>query len=499
MKGIWAAALVPFNDDLTIDEKSFRRNLRHWVDDLEIDGIFVAGKQSEFFSMSIEERKRIVEITIDEVGKQAGVIASCSDQNMDTVIELARHAQVASTPYIVVHAPVLHFLTARDETLYEYYKTISEHVDVGIAMWSHEGLWLFDKSRTVCTNCRSADSSPSNTVCHVRCMPNSLVLSATRSSEHGFRGEWLDNIVELNWKLYLCSSPPYLYQTKNDRRMREYTDLAFKGDVAKAKTVREASSRCGRRFEPRARRKSRRHIRNIGKSCLVRPEDACAPQCLNSPTRKGRLRDAPSQTADFNKKFLHGHPSHNQEFKMQTGGLKAFNFQNWISENQHLLKPPVGNMKVFEVGEMTVQVVGGPNERADYHDDPVEEFFYQLRGDMVLKVVDDGNFYDIPIREGDVFLLPPHVRHSPQRPQAGSVGLVVEPKRYPDDPLDGFEWFCFECHALVHRIELKVEHLVRDLPPLYEAFFNDEKARTCKACGAVHPGKKPPAGWVKLA
>ncbi len=94
---------------------------------------------------------------------------------------------------------------------------------------------------------------------------------------------------------------------------------------------------------------------------------------------------------------------------MATGRLQAFNFQKWIDENQHLLKPPVGNKKVFEDGDMTVQVVGGPNERTDYHDDPVEEFFYQLKGDMVLKVVDNGKFYDVPIREGEVFLLPPHV------------------------------------------------------------------------------------------
>ena len=114
---------------------------------------------------------------------------------------------------------------------------------------------------------------------------------------------------------------------------------------------------------------------------------------------------------------------------MATARLQAFNFQNWIKEHQHLLKPPVGNKKVFEDGEMTVQVVGGPNERTDYHDDPVEEFFYQLKGDMVLKVVDNGQFYDVPIREGEVFLLPPHVRHSPQRPQEGSVGLVVEAAR----------------------------------------------------------------------
>lgn len=182
---------------------------------------------------------------------------------------------------------------------------------------------------------------------------------------------------------------------------------------------------------------------------------------------------------------------------MTTGRLQAFNFNKWIDEHQHLLKPPVGNKKVFDDGQMTVMVVGGPNERADYHDDPVEEFFYQLKGDMVLKVVDNGNFYDVPVREGEVFLLPPHVRHCPQRPQEGSVGLVVEPARH-DDQTDGFEWYCFNCNALVHRIELKVKDLVKDLPPLYEAFFADEKARTCRKCGSIHPGKKPPAGWVKL-
>ena len=182
---------------------------------------------------------------------------------------------------------------------------------------------------------------------------------------------------------------------------------------------------------------------------------------------------------------------------MQTGRLKAFNFQKWIAENEHLLKPPVGNKKVFEDGDMTVQIVGGPNERADYHDDPVEEFFYQLKGNMVLKVVDNGQFYDVPIREGEVFLLPPHVRHSPQRPQEGSVGLVVEPQRQPDER-DAFEWYCFECKALVHRVEVKVASLVKDLPPLYEAFYADETARKCKSCGAMHPGKKPPAGWVTI-
>src|SRR4029077_9449069 len=137
MKGIWAAALIPFAPDLSINEVGFRSNLRHWVGDLGIDGVFVAGKQSEFFSMSVAERKRTFEITVDEIGKRASTIASCSDQNMDTVIELAKHAQAVGADYIVVHAPVLHFLHTQHETLYEYYRAISEQVDIGIAMWSH--------------------------------------------------------------------------------------------------------------------------------------------------------------------------------------------------------------------------------------------------------------------------------------------------------------------------------------------------------------------------
>jgi 3-hydroxyanthranilate 3,4-dioxygenase len=184
------------------------------------------------------------------------------------------------------------------------------------------------------------------------------------------------------------------------------------------------------------------------------------------------------------------------DVKSNAGKLRAFNFTQWIAANAHLLKPPVSNKKIFEDGDMTVQVVGGPNQRTDYHDDPVEEFFYQLKGDMVLKVADNGAFYDVPIREGDVFLLPAHVPHSPQRPQPGSIGLVVEAAR--PNALDGFNWYCFECGALVHRIEVKVEHVVRDLPPLYAAFCADAAARKCPNCGAIHPGDKIPPGWVTL-
>lgn len=177
--------------------------------------------------------------------------------------------------------------------------------------------------------------------------------------------------------------------------------------------------------------------------------------------------------------------------------LGAFNFQKWIDEHRHLLKPPVGNKKVFENADLMVTVVGGPNKRTDYHDDPVEEFFYQLEGDMLLKLYDGNEFYDVPIREGEVFLLPPHVRHSPQRPQVGSIGLVIEPKRQTGE-LDAIEWYCFECEGLVHRAEMQLKSIVDDLPPVYEAFYASDDQRTCPHCSALHPGKEPPEGWVQL-
>ncbi|ABD54364.1 3-hydroxyanthranilate 3,4-dioxygenase [Jannaschia sp. CCS1] len=177
--------------------------------------------------------------------------------------------------------------------------------------------------------------------------------------------------------------------------------------------------------------------------------------------------------------------------------LSAFNFKAWIDEHRHLLKPPVGNKMVYEDADLMVTVVGGPNKRTDYHDDPVEEFFYQLEGDMVLKLYDGEEFYDVPIREGEIFLLPPHMRHSPQRPQEGSVGLVIEAKR-PEGAADAIEWYCFNCGNLVHRAELMLTSIVDDLPPVYQAFYASEEARTCGSCGEVHPGKEPPEGWVTL-
>jgi len=176
--------------------------------------------------------------------------------------------------------------------------------------------------------------------------------------------------------------------------------------------------------------------------------------------------------------------------------LKSFNFNEWIDRNQDQLKPPVSNKQLFdEKTGMIVMIVGGPNTRVDFHDDPVEEFFYQLRGDMILKIAEEGKVYDVKIKEGDVFFLPPHIRHSPQRPFPGSVGLVVEGARQKGDK-DGFEWFCFECGHLVHRVEVTLADIVKDLPPLYTAFYDNIEHRTCGNCNTVHPGKEPPENWV---
>jgi 3-hydroxyanthranilate 3,4-dioxygenase len=169
--------------------------------------------------------------------------------------------------------------------------------------------------------------------------------------------------------------------------------------------------------------------------------------------------------------------------------LSAFNFSRWIDEHAHLLRPPVGNQLVFkEAEDLIVQVVGGPNARTDYHDDPYEEFFFQLRGNMVLKAIEQGKPRDIPIREGEILLIPAHFRHSPQRPEPGSVGLVVEKIR-PLDVDDAFEWYCPKCFACIHRVEVNVQNIVKDLPPLFDAFYASRDLRTCGGCGTVHPGK----------
>ncbi len=163
--------------------------------------------------------------------------------------------------------------------------------------------------------------------------------------------------------------------------------------------------------------------------------------------------------------------------------IQTFNLNRWIDENRHLLKPPVGNKQVFKDAEFIVMAIGGPNSRKDFHDDPGEEFFYQLEGDMVLETLQDGKRVNIPIREGDVLLLPPHVPHSPQR-FADTVGLVIERQRQPGEQ-DGLLWFCESCNNELHSEYFELKDIETQFPPVFKRFFDNEQLRTCKNCGEV--------------
>ena len=162
--------------------------------------------------------------------------------------------------------------------------------------------------------------------------------------------------------------------------------------------------------------------------------------------------------------------------------LLPINFKNWINENRHLLKPPVCNKVIYKDSEFIIMVVGGPNIRKDYHINEGEEFFYQLEGDMILKIREKGKPKDMPIKEGEIFLLPPKVPHSPQRLD-NTVGLVVERKRHADE-MDGFLWYCDECNAVLYNKYIPLTNIVTQLPPLFEEFWNNKDVRTCKHCNA---------------
>lgn len=172
--------------------------------------------------------------------------------------------------------------------------------------------------------------------------------------------------------------------------------------------------------------------------------------------------------------------------------LSTINLKAWIDEHRHLLKPPVGNTVIWKDTGFQVMIVGGPNRRNDYHIDPGEELFYQIEGDMILGVMEDGQPRDIPIREGEMLLLPPFVPHSPQR-SANTVGMVVERVRTPDEK-DIFRWYCGGCHAVLHDAALHVTDLSTQIKPVLENFYADETLRTCGRCGAVLPPPPPVRG-----
>jgi 4-hydroxy-tetrahydrodipicolinate synthase len=245
LHGIWAAVPTPFTSTLAIDEGGLRNNLRHWFVDLGIAGLFICGKQGEFFSMSVTERNRVCDIAVAaarEYRPSGGIMMSCSDQNLDTVIALAKHAEHAGADYIVVHAPMLHFGQNIDSTVREYYRYIASQVNIGVVMWSHPDAGYVLSPETcarIAAECRNVVaikySVARKMYAELTDMARDNLIVSTASET-----EWLDNIIELGWRLYLCSIPPILYQTKTDRRMQQYTELAFQGRFEEARRIRDS-------------------------------------------------------------------------------------------------------------------------------------------------------------------------------------------------------------------------------------------------------------------
>lgn len=240
-RGVWAATATPFNADLSLDEAGFRRNLKHWIQTLKLGGLFVSGKQGEFFSMSVAERKRTFDLAVEEAHGRCGVVTSCSDTNLDVVLDLARYSEAIGADYIVVHSPVLHFAHDPEATVYEYYRYLSEQTNIGIALWNHPDCGYL-MSPELCARIAELPNIVAIKYSVDRAMYKRLteiagdkILVSTASEE-----EWLDNIIELGWRLYLCSTPPFLLQTAVDQRINDYTRLAFEGKHAEARAVRDS-------------------------------------------------------------------------------------------------------------------------------------------------------------------------------------------------------------------------------------------------------------------
>ena len=248
-RGVWAATMTAFGSDLAFDEAGFQANLEHWIGTLKLGGLFVTGKQGEYFSMSVEERKRSFEIAVETAAGRAGIVTSCSDTNLDVVLELARHSQAIGADYVVIHSPVLHFAHDPEPTVYEYYRHLSERLDIGIALWNHPDCGYL-MSPELCD--RIADlpnvvaikySVDRDRYRRLTELARDRIHVSTASEE-----EWLDNIVELGWRLYLCSTPPFLLQTEVDQRINDYTRLAFEGRVDEARRVRDSLEPARRAF-----------------------------------------------------------------------------------------------------------------------------------------------------------------------------------------------------------------------------------------------------------
>lgn len=172
--------------------------------------------------------------------------------------------------------------------------------------------------------------------------------------------------------------------------------------------------------------------------------------------------------------------------------LPPINLMKWVEQNRDQLRPPVGNKYLYNGQDFFVMVVGGPNSRNDFHVTASEEYFYQVRGDINVRIREDGRIVDYRVREGETFFIPPNVPHSPQRPP-NTIGVVVERQRPPGET-EHLVFYCEGCGELVHDIEFELKDIVKHFREMMENFWRNDEARTCANCGrkVERPGPTPP-------
>lgn len=169
--------------------------------------------------------------------------------------------------------------------------------------------------------------------------------------------------------------------------------------------------------------------------------------------------------------------------------LPPINLMKWVEQNRHLMKPPVSNKYLYRGEDFFVMLINGPNARNDFHQTNSEEFFHQLQGDIVVRIIEDGRIKDVPVREGETFFIPGGVPHSPTRPP-NTLGLVVERNRPPEES-EHLQFYCEKCHALVEDMEFHCKDIVEHFSQTMEEFWADASRSTCKNCGTRVTKPKP--------
>jgi 4-hydroxy-tetrahydrodipicolinate synthase len=238
LKGLWCATLTAMAPDMSIDEPGVRKNLRRWIDDIKVNGIFVGGKRGEYFSMSLDERKRAFELTVEEANGKVDVMASCWDLNLQNTVELLKHAERVGAQYAIVQSPILYFDAGTEETIYQYFQYLCDKVDIAIGLWNNVDHGYIMRPEFIAKlaelpNIVAIKDSVARDQCAelTRLAGDRIVVSAPNEKD------WLRNIVELGWQALLSTPDVFLLQMPGDLRIREYTQLAMAGKVEEAKKV----------------------------------------------------------------------------------------------------------------------------------------------------------------------------------------------------------------------------------------------------------------------